>query len=199
LPPELKIIFYIIFVIAIFLIQNLPVYILMLAVILIFLFRIPFTSIKSGWLPITFFLVFTFISNMFFNHGKIVYSLGSVVITEEGLHAATIRTMRVFFMIAGAKIITASTPLEDLIGALAKTLRPLEKTGLPVAEFFSTMGLTLRCFPKLKDYLTENYRNHRDKGNLRGFSGKAKIISSFLLPLFIQSMKSPEIFFNEKN
>jgi len=135
---------------------------------------------------------------MFFSHGKIIYSIGSVVITEEGLRMASLRTLRIFFMVAGAKILTATTPLEALIGALCRTLMPLEKAGVPVNEFFSIMGLTLKCFPKLKDYLAENYRNHKDRGENDGFLKRAKIISSFLLPMFIQSMQSPEIFFEEE-
>ena len=183
---------------SLFLVQNLSVYIFILVLILILLLRIPFASVKRGWIPISFFLAFTFISNMFFSHGKIIYSIGSIVITEEGLRMASLRTLRIFFMVAGAKILTATTPFEALVAALANTLKPLEKTGLPVNEFFSIMGLTLKCFPKLKDYLAENYKNHKDKGENDGFLKRAKIISSFLLPMFIQSMQSPEIFFEEE-
>jgi len=169
----------------------------MLAVISVFLLRIPFKSLKSGWLPISFFLIFTFISNLFFNHGKILYSIDSILITEEGLRLASVRTMRIFLMVAGAKILTASTPLEVLIAALAKTLRPLEKMGLPLNDFFETTSLTLRCFPRLKEYLSENYRNHRDTAGNKGFFRNAAIISSFLLPMFVQSMQKPEMFFRE--
>lgn len=198
MSPQLKIIFYIIFVISLFLIKSLPLYIFVLIVISIFLLRIPFASLKRGWVPISFFLIFTFISNIFFSHGKILYSFGSVVITEEGLHIAIMRTLRIFFMVAGAKILTATTPFDVLVEALGNTLKPLEKIGLPVGEFFTTMGLTLKCFPRLKDHLSENYRNHKDQVKFRGFLGKARIISSFLLPMFIQSMQSPEMFFKEE-
>jgi len=135
---------------------------------------------------------------MFFSHGKIIYSIGSVVITEEGLRMASLRTLRILFMVAGAKLLTATTPFEALVAALANTLKPLEKTGLPVSEFFSIMGLTLKCFPKLKDYLAENYRNHKNRGVNDGFLKKAMIISSFMVPMFMQSMQSPEIFFEEE-
>lgn len=157
--------------------------------------RIPFAFLKRGWIPISLFLIFTFISNIFFSHGKVLYSFGTVVITEEGLAVATVRTLRVFFMIAGAKILTLSTPLETLVGALGNTLRPFEKIGLPVSDFFSVMGLTLKCFPRLKDYLAENYKNHKDREDFDGFWIKAGTIASFLLPMFMQSMRSPEMFF----
>jgi energy-coupling factor transport system permease protein len=179
----------------------------MLGVILIIILKIPFAVLKKGWLPIGLFLIFTFISNMFFSHGKILYNIGTIMITEEGIHIASIRTLRIFLMVMGAKIITATTSLDVLVESLASVLRPLEKIRLPVNELFSIMGLTLQCFPKLKDYLSENYRNYKKnnlplppftKGGMVGFFKKTMIISSFLLPMFIQSMQSPEIFFRDK-
>ena len=198
MSPELKIILYVAFIISLFLIQNLTVYAFILVAITILLLRIPVASLKRGWVPISVFLVFTFVSNIFFSHGKILYSFGSIVFTEEGLRIASVRTTRIFFMVAGAKILTATTPLDVLVGARGNTLKPLEKIGLPVGEFSSVMSLTLKCFPGLKDYLTENYKNLKEKGELRGFLGKTKVISSFLLPMFVESMQSPERFFRDE-
>ena len=198
MSPELKIILYVIFIVSLFLIQDLSAYILILIALSILLLRIPLASLKRGWLPISLFLVFTFMSNVFFSHGKILYNLGPIVITAEGMHIATLRTLRIFFMVAGAKILTASTPLDVLVAGLGNILKPLEKTGLPLNDFFETMGLTLKCFPKLKDYLAENYRNHKNKEENRGFFGNARIISLFLLPMFAQSMQNPEMFFQDR-
>ena len=195
MSPELKIIIYIFFVVTFFLIKSSLVYLITLFIVLVLLFRVPFVYVKKGWLPIGIFLVFTFLSNIFFHHGKVLYSRGWILITEEGLNMAYMRTLRVFLMVFGAKILTATTPIEVLVKALGRSLRPLGKIGLPVDDFLDTMGLTLKCFPKLKDFLSENYMNHRDSDEARGFLGKVRIISSFLMPMFIQSMKSPEIFF----
>jgi energy-coupling factor transport system permease protein len=138
------------------------------------------------------------LSNIFFSHGKILYNLGAIAVTEEGMYTAVVRTLRIFFMVAGAKILTATTPLDVLVVGLGNILKPLEKTGLPLNDFFETMGLTLKCFPKLKDYMAENYRNHKDRTEGDGFLKKAKIIASFLMPMFIQSMQFPEKFFKER-
>lgn len=197
--PEIKILLYAILVFSIFLTQNLMLYVFILILILLFFLKIPFSALKRGWLPISLFLIFTFISNIFFSYGKIIFNLGFLEITKEGLHIATARTLRIFFMVAGAKILTSTTSFDDLVKAIAKALNPLEKIGIPVSEFFSTAGLTLKAFPKLKDYLVVNYKNHKDKNNTKGFMGKARILSLFLLPMFIQSMQSPEIFFDEQD
>ena len=197
MSSESKIILYVVFIVSLFLIHDLSAYILILIALSILLLRIPIASLKRGWLPISLFLAFTFMSNVFFSHGKILYNLGPIVITAEGMHTAAIRTLRIFFMVAGAKILTASTPLDVLVAGLGNILKPLEKTGLPLNDFFETMGLTLKCFPKLKDYLAENYRNHKNKEENRGFFGNARVISLFLLPMFIQSIQNPEMFFQE--
>ena len=198
MSSELKIILYVVFIASLFLIQDLSAHILILIALSILLLRIPLASLKRGWLPISLFLAFTFMSNVFFSHGKILYNLGPIVITAEGMHIATLRTLRIFFMVAGAKILTASTPLDVLVAGFGNILKPLEKTGLPLNDFFETMGLTLKCFPKLKDYLAENYRNHKNKEENSGFLGNARVISLFLLPMFAQSIQSPEMFFQER-
>jgi energy-coupling factor transport system permease protein len=178
-------------------IKDVTVFLFILVAISIFLFRIPFRSLKSGWIPISLFLLFTFISNILFQHGRILYNAGPLFITEEGFNIAVIRTMRVFFMIAGAKIITATTQIESLIGAFGKLLNPLEHLGIPVVEFFSTMGLTMKSLPKLKDQIAANYREKVKEGNIKGFWNRAKVVSMFLVPLMIKSIKSPEIYFEQ--
>ncbi len=197
MSPEIKIILYIVFIVCLLLIKDVTFYLFIFVAISIFLFRIPFKSLKSGWIPISLFLLFTFISNILFQHGRILYSAGPLFITEEGLNIAVIRTMRVFLMIAGARIITATTQIESLIGAFGKILKPLERLGIPVIEFFSTMGLTMKSLPKLKDQIAANYREKVKEGNIKGFWNRAKVVSMFLVPLMIKSIQSPEIFFEQ--
>jgi len=197
LSPEIKIILYVLFLISLFLIQDITVYLVILLAVLVFLLRIPLKSLKSGWIPISLFLLFTFVSNVLFQHGKILYIAGPVIITEDGLHISLIRTMRVFFMIAGAKILVSTTQIELLISAFGKLLKPLERIGIPVVEFFSTMGLTMKSLPKLKEQLAEMYRERIKEDNIRGFWARARVVSMLLLPLFVKSIQSPEKFFDK--
>lgn len=198
LSPEIKIISYVAFIICLFLIKDITVYLFIFVAISLLLLRIPFKSLKSGWIPISLFLLFTFISNMLYQHGRILYSMGPIIITKEGLIVASIRTMRVFFMIAGAKILTATTPVESLIGGLGKILKPLERLGIPVSDFFYTMGLTMKSFPRLKDHIAEIYREKKKEGEIKGFWDRAKLISTLMLPLFVKSIQSPESFFEKE-
>jgi energy-coupling factor transport system permease protein len=197
LPPEIKIISYILFIAAIFIVQDFTVYLFILFVLFIFLVRIPWRSLKRGWIPISLLIFFTFFSNVLFQSGKILYQAGPFAITEEGINIALIRTMRLFFMIAGAKILTATTTVESLVGACGRMLKPLERLGVPVVEFFSTAGLTMKSLPRLKDHLIDTYKQKVKENSIQGFWGRIKIASLFLLPLIAKSLRSPEIFFEE--
>jgi hypothetical protein len=76
-------------------------------------------------------------------------------------------------------------------------LKPLERFGLPVAEFFSTAGLTMKSLPLLKNHLIDTYKQKVKEDSIRGFLSRIKIVSLFLLPLIAKSLQSPEIFFKE--
>ncbi len=96
-------------------VSSLKAYAVIFFILCLFLLKIPFRAVKSGWMPIGIFLIFTFLSNVLNQHGKIVFVTGPVVITEEGLHIAAIRTLRVLYMIAGAKILIATSKTEEII------------------------------------------------------------------------------------
>ena len=197
MPPEIKIVSYILFIAAIFIVQDVTVYLLILFVLCVFLVRIPWSSLKRGWIPISLLIFFTFASNTLFQNGKILYQTGPFSITEEGIPIALIRTMRLFFMIAGAKILTATTTIESLVSACGRMLKPLERIGVPVAEFFSTAGLAMKSLPRLKHHLIETYKQKVKEDSIQGFWSRIKIASLFLLPLIAKSLRSPEIFFED--
>jgi energy-coupling factor transport system permease protein len=201
LIPEIKIVLYVIFSISLFILEDLKIYSLLFAVLCIFFMKVPFKTLRSGWIPISIFLLFTFLSNVFIRHGKIFFASGPVVITEEGIGIASLRTMRVLLMIAGAKVLMASTKNEEIINGLGRLLGPLQKLGVPVQDFFHTMGLTMKCFPVLKDMAAETYKSNVKTVTVNGFWERAKVVSGFLMPMFVKSIQSPEVFFerSERN
>jgi energy-coupling factor transport system permease protein len=173
------------------------VYLVILTAIPVLLLWIPRKSLMSGWIPITIFLIFTFTGNALFQQGRIIFNAGPVVLTDEGLSMASIRTMRLFFMITGAKLLTATTKIELLIAACGNILKPLEFLRVPVREFFSIMALTVKSLPELKNEIISTYREQINDAGITGFWNRAKQISLFLMPLFVKTIQSPERFFKE--
>jgi energy-coupling factor transport system permease protein len=186
----------VLFVTTLFLVQNIVFHsITAFAVLCIAVMVLPLKGVKGGLVPITLFLLFTFAGNLFFQPGRILYANGLFSVTDEGLRMAGIRTLRVLSMIFAAKILTGILSMDEIIHSLEKVLKPLERIGLPVRDFFCTMGLTLKAFPVLMHHLLKTYREEiRDHGN-DGFRKRMKHMVSFLLPVFVESIRSPETFF----
>lgn len=198
LLPLLKISLYVVFALSLFFIRNIYSHLFIALSVSFFLLLLPFRAIKGGLIPIIVFLLFTFGGNIFFHPGRIIYGNGFLSITDEGIRFASIRTLRVFSMIGGAKILTSLLPPGEMIKAMDRILRPLERIGLPVSEFFSIMGLTLKSFPLLTDYLLRTYREDIKKNELRGFLSRVKHTALFLMPIFVESIRSPEKFFDTR-
>jgi energy-coupling factor transport system permease protein len=196
LLPEIKILFYIFFVVLVSAVSDLAAYAVIFFILCLFLLKVPFRAVKSGWIPISIFLIFTFVSNVLHQHGKILFSSGLIVITEEGLKIAAIRTLRIFYLIMGSKVLIGTSKTEDIIHGLWRLLSPFERVGVPVTDFYM-MGLTLKCFPILKNKLHENYRQSITSANIKGMWNKARAVSIFLLPMFVESIQTPESFFKE--
>jgi len=141
----------------------------------------------------------------------VVAAVGPVTITVDGLRIASLRALRVFDMVYAAKILTHVTPIEEMISSLKRVLRPLQRIGLPVHEFFSIMALTLQCFPVLKQKLYDRYseKAKQRSGTSTDVTGMKSLISnfriavallaSFMIPLFVESMADPEKFFMSAN
>jgi len=198
LPAELKIILYGVFVAGIFFIDNPVFYWINFAVIFLLLFKIPMNILKKGWIPISLFLTFTFFSNLLFRHGKVLCTAGPLVVTSEGLTDASVKTIRILFMIAGAKLMTGTMSVESLARAFGRLLKPLQHAGIPVNEFISTMGLTLKSLPVIREQFLTMYRVRMQQGTIRGFRNRARVVSAFLMPLFVKSIQTPEQFFEKK-
>jgi len=197
LSPEIKILLYIVFVLFLFLSDNLTAFLILLAIFLPFFILIRNKKIRSGAIPITLFLIVTFMGNLFFQKGKIILTFHGIDITEEGIIVASTRTIRVFLMILGAKFLTLTTEVEDLAKALGSFLKPLQMIRIPVRDFIEIMVLSLRAFPLIKKMIQDKYREDMEKKKTDGLIGKAMVIASILMPLFVSTINSPEKIFKD--
>jgi energy-coupling factor transport system permease protein len=197
MSPEIKIITYVLFITSLFFIREVNVYLLICIPCFIFLIKIPRKNLKSGWMPISLLLAFTFLSNMFYQQGRILFSSGGLIITYEGIHTAVTRTMRVFIMIAGAKILISFTKTEVLIGGLRNICKPLVRFKVPVDDFFQVMELTLKSLPALKKQMACMYKDHMNGGQMKGYLSRVRMASSLLIPMFVKSIQAPDQYFQE--
>ncbi len=189
------ILLYVALAISLFIVQDISYHIAVAAVLSFSLVFLPLQKVKGGFIPIFLFLLFTFCGNLFFHSGRILYGSGFFSVTDEGIAGASMRTLRVFSMIYGAKILTFLLPLEELVQALDMLLGPLGKIGIPVKEFFFIMGLTVKSFPLLSEHLSKSFLEYRRNNDQKGFRNRIRRMVSFMIPVFTESICSPERFF----
>jgi len=186
------------FVVSLFFFKDLALYASLIALLsLLLVIRVPFAILKMGWVPISILLTFTFISNLLFQEGKVLFHASSFVVTDEGIHAATLRTMRFFLMIAGAKMLTSTTTPESLVTALGRLLGPLRKLHIPIDDFLQIVGFTMKSLPRLKQEIVSGCREKVPTGHDVGLSERVRLISSQVIPVFVRSMQIPERHFEE--
>jgi energy-coupling factor transporter transmembrane protein EcfT len=133
-------------------------------------------------------VLFTFISNILLQKGQVVYEIWGIIVTEEGLRAGGHLALRLFMLILGAKIITATTSAEELVSAMIRLLGPPGKWK-PVREFISTLSLTLSFLPIIYDEAQVLYRDTVRTSSKITLLDKIKLSASLLSPLFERSMK----------
>ncbi|MBF0539034.1 MAG: hypothetical protein HQL03_12375 [Nitrospirae bacterium] len=156
----------------------------------------PDRRFRSGVVPISIFLAITFVSNLMFKDGRVVFSLYGIEITQEGLNTATVITTRALLMIIGAKLLLYAVSVEELAAALGRLLRPLRVLRLPVDDFTEMMLLTIKAFPLLKDKLMTDYRQKVAATNVAGLTEKAAIVLPLFMSVLADILVNPERFFN---
>lgn len=186
--PQAKILSYILLIIIAFLSNSFKVSLILLGLVLIFALKVPLSVLKKGLLPITFFLTFTFLSNIFFEEGRVIYEVIGLAITEEGLRRGGHLTLRLFTLILGAKVLVAATTAEDLVKGMRELLGPVGRFNV-VREFIFTMSLTFRFLPVIWGEAQALYREVVSSSPEAIFTDKIKLLVSLLTPLFERSMK----------
>jgi len=185
--PKAKILLYLLLVVAVFISPSFQFSLILLFFVIAVAARVPLSTFRSGLIPISFFLFFTFLSNVFFHEGIIRYKILGLPITDEGIKRGGELTLRLFILIIGARILTATTRAEDLVKAMSGLLGPVGRLSF-VKELIFTMSLTLRLLPIIYNEASELYKNVK-KSETNGLTGKIRLSVSLLTPLFENSLK----------
>ena len=197
LDPRTKLIFTVFFIVVIFLCKDLVSYGLVLAtlIILIGISKIKPKVFLKGMKPVVFIVICTALLNLFYTDGNVLWSLGFLKITEEGLWKAFFMVLRILMLITSTLLLTYTTSPILLTSGLERLLRPLKKMNFPVHELSMMMNIALRFIPTLiqetdKIISAQKARGADfDSGNLMQ---KAKALIPILIPLFISSFRRAE-------
>lgn len=200
LDPRTKIILAILYIVAIFLVNNPVGFLLMLllTVFLISISRISFKVILRGIKPIIFILILTSLINLFMTDGEGAPLLEFWIfkIYEEGIVRAVFMSFRVIILIIGTSMfLTYTTSPIALTDGIESLLKPLKKIGIPVHVFAMMMTIALRFIPTLVEETEKIMNAQKSRGadfSSGGLIKRAKALIPILVPLFVSSFKRAE-------
>lgn len=199
LSASQKILIYLVFALSLFLFKSLLLSLFLISLVFSILLFHPYKRLRQGILPISIFVTSTFLSSLFFYPGKVVFEAGLLSITDHSLSLATIRAVRVGALIFGARLLTLTTPMEDILKSLRKTFLPLERIKIPVNDFFDTATFALYLIPQVRDKVVENYRQGISSLPNTDFFHRFKLVVTLIIPVVVQSLQSPGDFLTKNS
>ena len=195
LDPRTKLVFLIVYIVALFTASNWISYGLILAflVLTISISRIPLKSIVSGMKPLVFILVFTGVLNIFFTAGEtVLVSFWIFTVSVEGIVRAIFMMARILMLITGTFLLTYTTSPIALTDGLESLLSPLKKLKVPVHELSMMMCIALRFIPTLIEETDKIMSAQKARGadfETGNLLQRVKALVPILVPLFISAFR----------
>ena len=194
LDPRTKLVGTIGFIVSVFLFHTFAGYAVATIFLagMILLSKVPVKFIFKGLKTIFMLLLITIFFNMILTPGEVVWKLGFIKITKEGLVLAGTMAIRLVYLVIGSSIMTLTTTPNQLTDGLERLLRPLNKLHVPVNENAMMMSIDLRFITILLEETDKIMKAQIargadfENGNL---IQKAKNMVPLLVPLFISAFR----------
>ena len=194
MDPRTKLFGTLIFIISLFLANSIPAYVAAIAFLIgaIRLSKVPFKFIVRGLKAIVFLLLISVSFNLFLTPGTVIFQLGFLKLTIEGVKIAGFMALRLIFLVIGSSIMTLTTTPNELTDGLEKSLGFLNKIGVPVHEVSMMMSIALRFIPILVEETDKIMKAQMARGadfESGNLVHKAKAMVPLLVPLFISAFR----------
>jgi energy-coupling factor transport system permease protein len=194
LDPRTKIIWTGIFMVAIFIIDTLAEYIMMVAFIIVLLLisEVPAKQTVKGLKPLMIILFITALINIFFMGGTPIFKVGPVEVTYEGIIAAIKLFFRLVMLVITASMMTLTTTPMSMTDGIEKLLKPLAKIGIPAHEIAMMMSIALRFVPTLLEETQRIMKAQASRGanfDTGSIFSRIKNFIPVLVPLFVSAFK----------
>ena len=194
LDPRTKLVGTIGFIVSVFLFHTFAGYAVATIFLagMILLSKVPVKFIFKGLKTIFMLLLITIFFNMILTPGEVVWKLGFINVTKEGLVLAGTMAIRLVYLVIGSSIMTLTTTPNQLTDGLERLLRPLNKLHVPVHDIAMMMSIALRFIPILLEETDKIMKAQIargadfENGNL---IQKAKNMVPLLVPLFISAFR----------
>lgn len=194
LDPRVKLAGTMVFIVSLYAFRSVEAYIgatLFLAAV-IRMSKVPLKFMLKGLKSIFFLMMITVVFNLFLTDGTVIFRLGFLSVTKEGIKTAVLMAVRLIYLIIGSSVMTLTTTPNDLTDGLEKALRPLKKIHVPVHDIAMIMSIALRFIPILMEETDKIMKAQTARGadfDSGGLIQKAKNMIPLLVPLFISAFR----------
>ena len=195
MDPRAKLMFTIAYIVGVFMVSNLPGYLLALGFLylVVRISGIHFSYLVKGVKPLRFIILFTFILNLFFVQGEtVIFSLGFLTLTREALERAIFFALRLVFLVMGTSVLTLTTSPIQLTDGLESLMRPLQRFHCPAHELAMMMTIALRFIPTLLEETDKIQKAQMARGadfETGNLIARAKAMIPLLVPLFVSAFR----------
>lgn len=194
LDPRVKLAGTIIFLISLFISQNIFAY--FFATIFLFvsvkLSNVPIKFMVRGLKSLLFLIILSVVFNLTLTPGKVVFKFFFIQITEEGILLATKMFVRLVYLIICSSILTLTTTPSKITDGLEKSLGFLRVFKVPVAEIALMLSIALRFIPILLEECDKIMKAQISRGadfESGNLVEKAKSLIPLLVPLFVSAFR----------
>ena len=194
LDPRVKLAGTLIFIISLFITQNISCYIIatIFLICVVLLSNVPPLMILKGMKPIIMIMLITVLFNLFLTPGIPMVSFWRFTITEEGAKNAAFTAVRLMYLVTGSTILTLTTSPNNLTDGMEKGLGFLKLFKLPVHEIAMMMSIALRFIPILMEETDKIIKAQTARGadfESGGMIRRAKALVPILVPLFVSAFR----------
>lgn len=194
LDPRVKLVGTFVFLISLFAGKGLVAYGIatVCLAIVIKMSKVPFQMILKSLKAIIIILLLTVSFNLFLTSGEVIFQLGFLKVTKEGLSVAFFMALRLIYLVVGASLMTLITTPNDLTDGLESIMGPLRKIKVPVHEIAMMMSIALRFIPILMEETDRIMKAQKARGadfETGSLIKKAKAMIPILVPLFISAFR----------
>ncbi len=193
--PRLKILFLIVYIVAIFLSKN---FYALGACAFVFLIatafsKVPFKTLVKSVKGILFLLAFMTVLNLFFYDGEtVLWQWKFIVLTKEAVYYTVFLAVRLFLLVLGSSLLTLTTTPVSLADGIESLLSPLKLIRFPVHELALIMSIALRFIPILTDETGRIMNAQKARGadfESGGLVQRIKALLPILIPLLISAFR----------
>ena len=154
--------------------------------------KVPFEFMVRGLKAILFLLLISVSFNLFLTPGTLVFQLGFLKITWEGIRLAGFMALRLVYLVIGSTVMTLTTTPNQLTDGMERSLGFLNKCKVPVHEISMMMSIALRFIPILVEETDKIMKAQMARGadfESGNLIQKAKNMVPLLVPLFISAFR----------